>query len=341
MRAVVSGYYGFGNFGDEAILALLTDRLKKNGFEVVVLSADPRTTSMNYFVNSVNSFDFHQVSGVIKQSDLLISGGGILLQDVTSIKSLIYYHWVIFTALRYKKNVIIFAQGIGPIKNILAKFFTAMLLKKCNYISVRDAKSHDLLAKWGIQSDLLCDPIFSLNVKKSNNKGVIGVQLRGFKTLNDALLNKLARQIVKDFFDKKIKIFSFQDTFDLDVCKKFQTILQKLNPSISTQIISSGNLQNTIQEISQLEYMIAMRFHAVLLAVKMGIRTVAVNYDVKVEKLAFEAGIPLISMEADEDFDLIFENLKCLNENKLFDFAMSKYFDWHGFDEAISNKKRG
>ena len=207
-RVVISGYYGFGNFGDEAILAVLTDKLKKLGLEVVVLSSNPRRTSMGYFVNSINSFDFHQVSGLIKQSDILISGGGSLLQDATSIKSLIYYLWVIFTALRFKKKVIIFAQGIGPIRNKIAQFVTSKILKRCDYVSVRDYRSQAVLEWWGVKSDLLCDPIFSLNLPINRNRGVLGVQLRDFATLNDNLLNKLARQIVKEFYDQKIEIFS-------------------------------------------------------------------------------------------------------------------------------------
>ena len=129
-RIVISGYYGFDNFGDEAILSVLVNRLKNFGFEIVVLSSNPRKTSMNYFVNSIKSFDFFQVAGLLKQSNILISGGGSLLQDVTSLKSLVYYLWVIATALRYKKKVIIFAQGIGPIKNKIAEFFTLKILKK-------------------------------------------------------------------------------------------------------------------------------------------------------------------------------------------------------------------
>ena len=334
-RVVISGYYGFGNFGDEAILSVLIDRLKKIGLEIVVLSSNPRKTSMDYFVNSINSFDFYQVTGLLKQSDILISGGGSLLQDVTSLKSLLYYLWVIFTALRYRKKVIIFAQGIGPINNKIAKFFTGQILKHCTYVSVRDAKSHALLEKMGVKSNLLCDPIFSLDFKKSKNSGCIGIQLRNFPTMNDNLLYKLARQIVKDFFDKNVKIFSFQDSLDLDVCKKFQKILTSLNPSIKTEIISGNSIQDVINEISGLEFMIAMRFHALVTALKSGIKSIAVNYDIKVEKLANEAGLPLISMDASEDLDLIFEEMKHLNEHKLSEFAATHNFDWSGIDEVL------
>lgn len=335
-RVVISGYYGFGNFGDEAILSMLISRLKKMGYEIVVLSSNPRETSMNYMVNSIKSFNFYQVTGLLKQSDILISGGGSLLQDVTSLKSIFYYLWVIAKALQYKKKVIIFAQGIGPVKNKIAKFFTAEILKKCNYVSVRDSNSKALLDEWNVKSELLCDPIFSLDTKPNKKNGVLGVQLRDFSTLNNNLLNKLARQIIKDFYDMKIEIYSFQDSMDLAVCKRFKNILTSLNPKIKCEIIHSVSNEQLISRISNLEYMIAMRFHALILALKAGVKSIAINYDIKVERLALEAGIPFISMNASEDFDIIFSDAKCLNEKYLIDFANSKHFDWKGFDKALT-----
>ncbi len=327
-RIVISGYYGFGNFGDEAILSVLLNSLKQFDVEPIVLSSNPRKTSLDFMVNAIYSFDFHQVAGVIKQADILISGGGSLLQDVTSLKSLIYYLWVIFTALRYKKKVVIFAQGIGPIRNKIAQFITAFILKKCTYISVRDYKSQKLLEWMGVRSDLVTDPIFSLDLPYASNKGTVGVQLRDFASLSDYLLNKLARQIVKDFSDKKIELYSLQDSLDYSVCDKFMKILKSISSNIEVEIVSGQSLDEMINRISRLEYMIAMRFHALLVALKMGIKCVAINYDIKVEKLAYEAKIPLISMSATEDFDLIFQNFKQLIPDDLRTFAGSKVFDW-------------
>ena len=335
-KVVISGYYGFDNFGDEAILSVLLSRLRKFDSEIVVLSKNPRKTSMNYMVNCINSFDFHQVSGVIKQADILISGGGSLLQDVTSIKSLIYYLWVIFTALRYKKQVIIFAQGIGPIRNKIAQFITALILKKCDYVSVRDFKSQKMLEWMGVySSDLLCDPIFSLNLPMLKNKGIVGVQLRDFATLNENLLNKLARQVIKEFYDRKIEIFALQYDIDFPVCEKFKKLLNSLAPGIEVEVVHSLSLDETIERMSKLEYMIAMRFHAIVVALKMGIRSLGINYDAKVEKLANEAEIPLISMSAVEDFDQVFANLNSLNSDKLYDYANSLQFDWSKFDNFL------
>ncbi len=334
-KVVISGYYGFDNFGDEAILSVLLDHVKQLDSEIIVLSKNPRNTSLNYYVNSVNSFNFQQVSGVIKQADILISGGGSLLQDVTSLKSLVYYLWVIFTALRYKKKVIIFAQGIGPIRNKIAQFITALILKNCDYVSVRDYKSHKMLEWMGIKSDLLCDPIFSLSLPIEIQKGIVGIQLRDFATLNDNILNKLARQIIKEFYDKKIELFVFQKELDFHVCDKFKKIINTLAPNIEVELVQGLSSHEMIECISKLEYMIAMRFHALVVALKMGIKCIGINYDTKVEKLANEAGIPLISMNACEDFDQLFFNLKRLNNQDLIDFANSQYFDWTKIDKIL------
>ena len=127
-RVVLSGYFGFKNFGDEAILSLLVNKLQSDKHRITVISHDPNYTKSIYkHIRSVYTFDFTNIIGAISKSDVLISGGGSLLQDVTSIKSLIYYLLVIFIALFLKKTVIIFAQGIGPINSLLGNILTKII----------------------------------------------------------------------------------------------------------------------------------------------------------------------------------------------------------------------
>ena len=78
-----------------------------------------------------------------------------------------------------------------------------------------------------------------------------------------------------------------------------------------------------------------MRFHAVLTALKAGVKTCAVNYDVKVEKLANEAGIPLISMDAHENLEEVFTKMQNLSKEYLLRFADAKLFDWSEFDNLF------
>ncbi len=334
-KVLISGYYGFGNFGDEAILNVLVKKLKELNAEIRILSSTPSTTSKLYEVKTTQSFCIPRVILRIMQSEVLISGGGSLLQDVTSMKSLIYYLIVINLALFFRKKVIIFAQGLGPINNKFGAFLTKKTLKKCSAVTVRDRKSRLILKKWGINAELVCDPLFSLEVKSYQPANKVGVQLRSFKTLKDSLLIKLAEQINKDFPDKEIEIFSFQDHLDLEVCKNFERILSSINPELKISVLNNQTSEDILEKISRLDYMIAMRFHAVLTALKYGIKTLAVSYDIKVEKLAQEAQIPYVTMSGGENYEKKFNKLKELDSNKLIEFSNSKHFDWSTIEKFI------
>ena len=127
-KYVVSGYIGFDNFGDELIAKILVQKLKSLKAEkITLISSNPEVTKKLYDVESCSMFGFLKS---LVETDILISGGGSLLQDATSLKSLIYYLGVIFCALIFRKKVIIFAQGIGPINSKIGRFLTKIILKK-------------------------------------------------------------------------------------------------------------------------------------------------------------------------------------------------------------------
>ena len=102
-KVCISGYYGFKNFGDETILSVLLSHLKD--FDVTVFSSNPDFTSKTYNVKSIRSFDMKNVVNAIHNTDVSISGGGSLLQDVTSLKSLIYYALIIGLGIVFDKKV--------------------------------------------------------------------------------------------------------------------------------------------------------------------------------------------------------------------------------------------
>lgn len=331
-KIAISGYYGFKNFGDEAILSVLVNHLKSlQNTDITVFSSDVEYTEKTYGLKAVKRFCLKDVLKTIKDCDVLVSGGGSLLQDVTSLKSLIYYAFIIAMGLFFNKKVVIFAQGIGPLNSNVAQNIVKNLLKYCSYVTVRDENSLKLLEKLGIKSELVCDPIYSLDIKSEPQNGVVGVQLRDFKTMNQELLQKLALLIVTKFADKKIEIFSLQKTQDLDLCKRFEAIVKSFNPDICTEIVED----DIVNRLSRLEYLIGMRFHAVLVALKCGVRTCAINYDVKVEKIATDAKIPLISMDAHENLEEIYQKMQNLNRDELLRFTNSKIFDWTKFDELF------
>lgn len=310
-KYVISGYLGFDNFGDEAIAKVLTSYLKEKGAErITVLSANPNKTRDLYDVDSEYFLDFIKP---ILNSDVLISGGGSLLQDITSLKSLVYYLAVIVIALVFNKKVIIFAQGFSHFRTKLGKFLTKFVLKYCDKIYVRDSKSQEILKDMDLDSEIISDPVFALNINKNAEKTGVGIQLRGFHTVTDKFLENLAEEIRLRFGNEKIKLLSLQDSIDMPVIEKFEKILKI--KGISTQILKNLTIDEAINEITKLEYLIGMRFHANLVAAKASAKVLGINYDLKVANLANYIHFPIIGLEQKE-FGEEFNELMELNVNK-------------------------
>ncbi len=330
-KICISGYYGFDNFGDEVILQILIENLKKFKCKpsITVFSSNPQKTSDLYSVKSVNSFKLNEVLREIRNCNCLISGGGSLLQDTTSIKSLVYYLGIIFLALLFGKKIIIFAQGIGPVQNKLMALLTFYLLKKTDYITVRDEKSLKLLNDKGINAEICNDPVWNLNIVQKEKTSVIGIQLRGWHSLNEDTLYILANNINKFYADKEIKIYSFQNSLDLETCHKFNDILININPDIKSTVIENISNSMIIDEISSLKEIIAMRYHACLIAIKAGVKVLPLSYDIKVENIAGKFNLDFLEVNKPYEFEnkikkfsckkIIYD--KCLLENSGYNFT--------------------
>lgn len=291
-KVAISGYYGFKNFGDELILSILTDRLKSQNADVTVFSVDPEFTAQSYGVKAVRTFNPVDVIKTLAATDVLISGGGSLFQDATSVKSVIYYAFVLGLAQLLGKKTIIFAQGVGPLYNPLSRFFVKTLFRKCDYLSVRDEKSLNLLQSWGLKAELVPDPAYSLTIPPCEKENVLGVQLREFSGMDENFLQNLARAV-----DVNPKVFSLQKSLDFEVCQNFAEL-------------TGGELveDNLTKELSRVEVLVSMRFHALIVALKAGVKCAVINYDPKVQTLAETYGLPLI--EFTDSPDVIAQKLR-------------------------------
>ena len=272
----------------------------------------------------------------MRRTDVFISGGGSLLQDVTSFKSLIYYLGLIFLAKCLKTRIFVYAQGIGPIKSRFGLLLTRLLLKKVDLITVRDQISQDFLKESCINSILTADPVWNIETKENldntdKSKIKIGIQLREWEVLNDKTLKILANVIESNFNTPKYQLvlLSLQDSKDLAVMSKFEKILSDINPELNILLKHNLSIFDSINQINQLNFLIGMRFHANLISIKYNIPTLAISYDPKVKSLAIDAGIPFISID---DFD---ENLL---DNKIKDF-ITKKFDYKSKLQKFSKEK--
>lgn len=321
-KILVSGYYGFNNFGDDAILKVLIEDLKAtfDSAEVTVFSNNPAQTSQDYGVRARYRFCLKTIYNEMKRTDLFVSGGGSLLQDVTSISSVIYYLFLIMLAKAFGKKVCMYAQGVGPLNKPLSRTLASMILKGLDLVIVRDSKSHELLKSLGIKSHVTADPVWGLEEEHpvtKPDKMQVGIQLRDWPDLNEATLENLAHSI-NDTFNAgscTINLLSFQDNLDFAPLQKLESILREINPALEVRLHSNISIFTGVPLITGVDYIVAMRFHACLTAIKFGIPTLALSYDPKVTTLAETAQIPCIKI-ADMQREALTERIKDLIANE-------------------------
>ena len=167
MKIVVSGYYGSKNGGDEAMLAAMLQVLREevSDLNVTVISLNPEYTKRRHNVDAVPRSDISTIIKRIRAADLLISGGGSLLQNVTSSRSLYYYLTIIFLALVFGRKVMLYAQGIGPIRGALAHKLMNLIVNRVDLITVRDHGSLEELTRLQItRPKIVCtaDPVLAI-----------------------------------------------------------------------------------------------------------------------------------------------------------------------------------
>ena len=161
IQAVLCGYYGKGNGGDEALLVSMLEMLPPN-VRPLVLSADPRATSKSYGVRSYDRMNSGAVVRALRESQVLILGGGSLIQDATSMRNSIYYGGLMGLAQQFGLKTIAIAQGIGPVSKPLTRWIAKRAFSNCTAVSVRDPASAALLQTWGVSCVMAPDPVWSL-----------------------------------------------------------------------------------------------------------------------------------------------------------------------------------
>lgn len=152
VKVLISGYYGFHNLGDEAILTSLIEELhaaSKGAVEITVLTNTPKETAEQFGVKTVKRDAFFQVVGAIRRTDILLNGGGSLLQDDTSNRSIYYYLAIMKLARLFGKRVASISCGIGPIHSRFNRWLVKRAVDKSYFTTVRDPDSYDLLRQLG------------------------------------------------------------------------------------------------------------------------------------------------------------------------------------------------
>ena len=99
-EVLICGAYGKGNSGDEAILRAIITSMRSIDplVPLTVMTRKPQETRLLYGVRAIYTFDVPRFLRAAKRTKLFINGGGSLIQDSTSSRSLYYYLFTIWAA---------------------------------------------------------------------------------------------------------------------------------------------------------------------------------------------------------------------------------------------------
>jgi polysaccharide pyruvyl transferase CsaB len=284
----VFGYYGFDNAGDEIIIKEIVDSFKKPGIEFFVLTYNFKRTKERLGENPVSRDKYLDIIKSIKKSDLVIGGGGSLIQDVTSSKSLYYYLGLIALSKIFGKKVLFLFSGFGPVTGSFNKSLTKFILNKVDYIVLRDEMSEKFLEDLGIKVPYITagDAAFLANdigskqrVSENNNEKIVGISLRRW-CADDLVINEMKKTI--DFLLEKgyrVKLIPMKFPDDYEFIKKLD-ILDKKEVSIVDNYLEFDSLCGEIEEC---RFLIGMRLHSLILSALVNKPMVGISYDPKID----------------------------------------------------------
>ena len=334
-KALVSGYIGFNNFGDDAIFEEVIKNFQAKDVEISALSSNPAATEKRYNIKAYEYKNFKEILKAVWSTNILISGGGSLFQNGTSLFSLFYYASIIILAKLLGKKVIILGQGIGPIGGIFSNWLTAFCLKLANIVTIRDTSSFRFLKKHKISGKLFPDPVWSMKMPEYNPQGIIGIQVRDSYKITDVFMKNFAHFIGIFYSDKPIRVFLFQNNQDRKNATLLCSLVKKEYPNADIKIVEYTTVPKLLEDFSHLEKLIAMRYHACLVGYRLGIKTFCISYNKKIDELCRDFSTKCVQISNDLDFYREFDDFYNWEEPPIFKQKRAEKFHWEIFDSIL------
>lgn len=326
-----AGYFGAGNLGDEAILGATLVRfattLGSDFVPTVAAYSHEAVRSYHGAVETVDVWDVRALAAAVARSELVVWGGGGLLQD----------HWYVpaedllldarggvpahvrVPLLAVLKGVpcMMYAQGVGPLAHPESRRIAALVCDRLSAITVRDRASAELLRSIGVVRPPLAvtaDPaLATVPVDPAVAAAILqraGLDMerrprvllaprippdnnRGWMA---PLVAALRKQVLERGGAVGFLAFDHRPEGDEELCRELAARCGGLpNAAAVTLWLSASECAGVL---SLADAAVATRLHGLLLAAVAGTPAVALDYDPKVHAFAEELGVavPVLSL---------------------------------------------
>lgn len=305
--AVICGAYGRGNMGDDAILQTVIRQLRMQDpdLPICVMTRKPVETALETGVSTVQIFHAMRASKWMKRSTLYISGGGTLLQNATSTRSLIYYLFSMIQAKKCGCRVMLYGCGAGPVRGKGNQRLVARVLNRyADQMTLRDPASRQTLERFGVtvpKCMVTADPALGMQADTERTPEFLrknGMDLdqkyalfvlrpwSGMERRLDAV--RQAAEYVYRRWDLMPVFMCFEPSRDQNITHTATDGLQvpyKILTGESDCSIACG-------VIARSQLVVAMRLHALVFACSQDVPMVGISYDPKVSGFMDYAGDP-------------------------------------------------
>lgn len=326
-RFLVSGWYGFGNLGDEVILHAIRLALQQAspGCEVRALSYRPEHTRRYLGLEAAHQLPFgcREWAGAILRGrlgatfkafwrcDVLLLGGGGFLSDWQAEAPWCWLRQALAARFLGKK-VQLYGIGAGPFNRRWGRWITRTLIRfAVDVITVRDEASKAWLERAGVPAhrvQVLADPVFGLEGDAAGNRrgdrAVIGLSIAPVFHLESLwpgqaqryqdyvrALAEACRELASRGHD--LRFLPMQEDVDRKVFQDLDTLL----PGVVSFHPLPGDVEGAIRELGHLDALVAMRLHAGILGAIQGVPPVGIIYHPKVAAFLDRIGMRHLAEE--------------------------------------------
>lgn len=291
---VICGAYGLGNAGDDAVLTAIVGQLRRidRDMPVTVLTRRPEADARRLGVSAVHPFRVLRWLPLLRRTRLFVSGGGSLLQDVTSRRSLAFYLYAIRQAKKRGCAVQLYGCGIGPLTDSRSRRRTAQVLNECaDVITLRDSGSAALLRAIGVTEPpvlLAADPALALPAASGERERTVGFVLRdwpGFAR-REAAFAAAARHAYHKY--RLAPVFLCLAPEDRRPAR-----------AVCSRLEAEGvpcSVRADPRRMGRMGLVVSMRLHGLIFALRDGTPAAGVSYDPKVTAFCREAVLPVLAL---------------------------------------------
>ncbi len=300
---MISGYYGTHNFGDDITLKAIIENISKQYplKTITILNHNPKDLPADPRVQAIHRFNLFKILPLMKKTKLFMLGGGSLLQDVTSSRSLFFYLFMLRHAKKYGCKTMIYANGIGPILLPVHQRQVNKVLHNTDRITIRDTLSHQYLLEQGFTEQeilLTADEAYCYDYKKNTTRPA-AYPITGEKILliNLRPCHRYPTDVAQPMATALNNICKKHGLYPVLLPVQFDQdypLLEKLSKQLKVEHHLFDQRLNETEIIGCLQhcdYLLTERLHPMVFAARMQKPTACLVYDPKVSATAERFGM--------------------------------------------------